>query len=771
MKTSKKILAVFLWLAITFSVRAQAPDLMSYQAVIRNTSNNLVVNKTVGVKISILKGGVNGTPVYVEMHTVQTNVNGMVSLYIGNGQVSQGVFSAIDWSSGLFFIKTETDPNGGSNYVISGTSQLLSVPYALYAKSAGNSFDGDYNKLTNAPVLSQVATTGSYNDLTDLPEKQQLSINGNTISLTEGGSVQLPVSFDGDFNNLVNLPEFKTVATTGRYSDLTGIPEKQTLSIKDGSLVISGGEYLAIDPEFFKLPEGFSGKYSDLSGVPGKQKLAIKDGKLVLEGKEDEFGLLELDAEFSALPEGFSGKYDELLNKPVKQKLSIKENKLVLEGGNGENAETLLELGESVELPSNSFSGDYNDLQNKPTGNSEGDILYWANNSWTILPIGQEGQVLSVANGKLTWIEPSYANTSASTYKVGDIYYNRSGMPEGVVIEVSSVGRYGKIISLKEIENRAWSTVYESANVTNDTDGAENMSTIKRLSDWRTKYPAFASVADEGEQWYLPAKNEWATVFENKNQINSQLSMAGGQPLNGNFYWSSTESLRENDDNERAYATGIAMNSYTITPSGKDPIQVLAGDVFEDDKKAEGRVRGIRRLSWSETTSKPIAGETYAVGDLYYKEGDKESPIGVVYAVTDGGRHGKVISLDETDLVWSTENVSVGATDNDDGSVNSAAIAKIEENKTKYPANAWCVAKGQGWYMPSINEMTAVNGVLFLLNVTLQEKGTPIEADGRYWSSTEVDADNSYVFVNSSLPSTSNVAKSTSAKVRAVYVF
>ena len=456
MKTSKKILAVFLWLAIAFSVRAQAPDLMSYQAVIRNTSNNLVVNKTVGVKISILKGGVNGTPVYVEMHTVQTNVNGMVSLYIGNGQVSQGVFSAIDWSSGLFFIKTETDPNGGSNYVISGTSQLLSVPYALYAKSAGNSFDGDYNKLTNAPVLSQVATTGSYNDLTDLPEKQQLSINGNTISLTEGGSVQLPVSFDGDFNNLVNLPEFKTVATTGRYSDLTGIPEKQTLSIKDGSLVISGGEYLAIDPEFFKLPEGFSGKYSDLSGVPGKQKLAIKDGKLVLEGKEDEFGLLELDAEFSALPEGFSGKYDELLNKPVKQKLSIKENKLVLEGGNGENAETLLELGESVELPSNSFSGDYNDLQNKPTGNSEGDILYWANNSWTILPIGQEGQVLSVANGKLTWIEPSYANTSASTYKVGDIYYNRSGMPEGVVIEVSSVGRYGKIISLKEIEKASF---------------------------------------------------------------------------------------------------------------------------------------------------------------------------------------------------------------------------------------------------------------------------------------------------------------------------
>lgn len=127
---------------------------------------------------------------------------------------------------------------------------------------------------------------------------------------------------------------------------------------------------------------------------------------------------------------------------------------------------------------------------------------------------------------------------------------------------------------------------------------------IKRLLDWSTKYPAFASVAGEGEQWYLPAKNEWTTIFENKDQINSQLSIAGGRPLNGNFYWSSTESLRENDDNERAYATGIAMNNYTITQEGKNPIQVLAGDIFDDDKKVEGMVRGIRRLSWSEMTSK-----------------------------------------------------------------------------------------------------------------------------------------------------------------------
>ncbi len=770
MEMFKRVMAIFLLAVAVFSVRSQVPDLMSYQAVIRNVSNNLVVNKTVGVRISILKGGINGSPVYVETHSVQTNANGMISLYIGNGSVVQGSFSSIDWSAGVFFIKTETDPDGGGNYTISGTSQLLSVPYALYAKSAGNSFDGDYNKLLNAPVLSPVATSGSYNDLSDVPEKQQLSISGSTISLTDGGSIQLPVSFDGDFNNLLNLPDFKLVATTGKYSDLAGIPEKQTLSIKDGSLVISGGEYLAVDPEFFKLPEGFSGKYSDLTGTPGKQKLGIKEGKLVLEGKEEEFGLLELDPSFSALPEGFSGNYKELENKPVKQRLSIKENKLVLEGGTEENDETLLELGESVELPTSSFSGDYNDLKNKPTGSNEGDILYWSNNEWTTLPVGLEGQVLSVANGKLTWIEPSFANTSASTYKVGDVYYNRNGMPEGVVIEVSTVGRYGKILSLKEASDKQWSTKIEETGATNAGDGLENMSTIKRLADWETNYPAFAAVAAEGDQWYLPSVNEWLAIYENRQQIEDQLAQVGGEKFSGRFYWSSTESTYDGGK----YANGIAMQNYIILPTtiDADTIYVLAGDSFDDNKTASGCVRSIRRLSWAETTSKPVAGESYAVGDLYYAEGDKENPIGVVYEVTDGGVHGKIISFDEVSLEWSTDKVLVGANSESDGKANSDVISGVADSAAKYPANAWCTAQGQGWYMPSLNELITIHGVQYLLNVTLGENDkTPLGENESYWTSTEADKDNSYVFVNGAEISSQPSGKETSAKVRAVYAF
>ena len=130
-----------LTLSFLFSVGfafSQAPEKLSYQSVIRRTNNDLVVNQNVRVKISILQGTISGTAVYVEDHTTSTNSNGLVSLSIGVGNNISGSFSAINWENGPYFVKMEADPTGGTNYTVSGTSQLLSVPYALYAKSAGN---------------------------------------------------------------------------------------------------------------------------------------------------------------------------------------------------------------------------------------------------------------------------------------------------------------------------------------------------------------------------------------------------------------------------------------------------------------------------------------------------------------------------------------------------------------------------------------------------------------------------------------------------------
>lgn len=125
----------------TFSAaRAQAPAKMTYQAVIRNAANTLVANQGVGMRISILQGGATGQEIYKEIFNPNpvTNSNGLATLEIGTGLAITGTFAAIDWSAGPYFIKTETDPAGGTNYSITGTSELLSVPYALYAASGGS---------------------------------------------------------------------------------------------------------------------------------------------------------------------------------------------------------------------------------------------------------------------------------------------------------------------------------------------------------------------------------------------------------------------------------------------------------------------------------------------------------------------------------------------------------------------------------------------------------------------------------------------------------
>jgi hypothetical protein len=134
----KKIFIAVAAIMLSVSAFSQAPEKMSYQAVVRNATNTLVVNQSVGMQITILQGGATGTAVYVETQTPTTNANGLVSLEIGLGTVTTGDFSTIDWGNDSYYIKTETDPTGGSTYTIEGTTQLMSVPYALYAKTSGS---------------------------------------------------------------------------------------------------------------------------------------------------------------------------------------------------------------------------------------------------------------------------------------------------------------------------------------------------------------------------------------------------------------------------------------------------------------------------------------------------------------------------------------------------------------------------------------------------------------------------------------------------------
>jgi len=152
----KRYFTLIALLAINLTLFSQAPQKLSYQAVIRNSTGGLVTNHVVGMKISILQGSESGTAVYVETHTTTTNANGLATVQIGGGTVVSGTFATINWTSGTYFLNTETDPAGSSSYTIVGTSQLLSVPYALNSKISESVAD---NSITSAKIADGTVAT------------------------------------------------------------------------------------------------------------------------------------------------------------------------------------------------------------------------------------------------------------------------------------------------------------------------------------------------------------------------------------------------------------------------------------------------------------------------------------------------------------------------------------------------------------------------------------------------------------------------------------
>jgi len=157
----KFFFSIVSWFLLTASVFAQAPQKMSYQAVIRNSNNALITSTTVGMQISILKGSSNGTPVYVETQKPSTNANALVSLEIGTGTVISGTFATINWATGPYFIKTETDPTGGTAYTIAGTNELMSVPYALFSANGTPGATGPQGANGATGVTGSIGLTGA----------------------------------------------------------------------------------------------------------------------------------------------------------------------------------------------------------------------------------------------------------------------------------------------------------------------------------------------------------------------------------------------------------------------------------------------------------------------------------------------------------------------------------------------------------------------------------------------------------------------------------
>lgn len=222
------LFVIILFFQTSFS---QAPQKMSYQALLRNASNALVTNTAVGMKISVLQGTITGVVAFTETQNPTTNANGLVTIEIGTGTPVTNTFASINWANGPFFIKTETDPAGGSNYTISGTTQLLSVPYALFS---ANAQVGGFVHYLGEPYLGGI--------IFELFKGSDGLEHGLVVALVEGNTqwqitgtlINANRTWDGFFNTnlMTDSPAITYLSTLGTGWYLPSIDELGKLYYK-----------------------------------------------------------------------------------------------------------------------------------------------------------------------------------------------------------------------------------------------------------------------------------------------------------------------------------------------------------------------------------------------------------------------------------------------------------------------------------------------------------------------------------------------------------
>ena len=259
---------------IAINLWAQSPESMTFQSIVRDAQNVLMSNNTVGVQITILQGSSTGTSVYMESHVANTNENGLCTIEIGLGNTISGQFDNIDWGNGPYYLKTEIDPNGGTFYIIHGTSKLLSVPYSLYSKSAENAINDQINDADHDPnnelqnwsnlpgiPLGFLDGIDNVDDWDHDPnnEIQVVSISSDTLYLSNGGYVYLGAYAIDSINDADHDPS----------------NEIQALSLSSDTLYLSNGGYVylgtyAIDSinDADHDPSNELQNWSNLPGIP-----------------------------------------------------------------------------------------------------------------------------------------------------------------------------------------------------------------------------------------------------------------------------------------------------------------------------------------------------------------------------------------------------------------------------------------------------------------------------------------------------------------------
>ncbi len=372
------ILLISLAILLAINAEAQAPQSFQYQAVARNNTGVPLTGQNVSIRVSIISGSPTGSILYVETHSRTTNAFGLFTLEIGQGTIANGSFNSIAWGANAHYMKVEMDETGGTAYQDMGTTQLVSVPYALHAQTVSNADDADADPNN---------------------EMQTLSINGSNLSISNGNTITLPAGTGG-----------QTISKTGSSITLSGgggtvvlndddaSNEIQALSINGQDLTISNGNTVT-------LPTG-SGSAQTLSKTGNSITLSGGGGTVTLN--------------------------DDNPNNEI-QTLSISGTTLTISGGNnvslpsgGGNLDAAYDFGgagagRSVTVD----AGEVEFITNTPSG-----IALRADNTNTGV-----GLISNTTNASNTF-SPIQANTNSSSTLVAAMVGNSTGAAFGVAGQV-----------------------------------------------------------------------------------------------------------------------------------------------------------------------------------------------------------------------------------------------------------------------------------------------------------------------------------------------
>ena len=743
---------VLLALVVCGTLLAQVPDAMTFQSVIRDVTGELATNRAITLQVSILQGSATGEAVYVENLSGKTNANGLISLNIGRGTPVIGTFAEIDWSNGPYFLQVGVDVNGGFDFTTQSTTQLLSVPYALHARSAetfsgtlsyhqltdvpeGSGFSGAYADLTGKPELAAVATSGQYADLQGTPSLAAVAESGAYTDLS-GKPALANVATTGAYADLTGKPALAKVATSGAYADLSGTPtlahvattgsyedltDKPALSA-DGTFTGSYND-LSSKPNFADsiAKYGFDGDYNNLTNKPSWATVALSGSYNDLTDKPTSIGgggVTDYNA-LSNLPnlkdsvEKYSASavmdYAALRNQP-----SFADSVAKYQNRDYYNLTSRPNIRDSVAALT--FSGDYNDLVNRPKiqdsiaefgfsgkwhdlqdmpqGIQTGAIMIYDSNSksWRTLEPGKAGDILMIgSNGSPIWISASLMAQNIANVEMLDIVIK--DYPNEKFTATESSGLMSPSGKLKV-------PMYQD--VSYKFEPASGWGVKQVLLNGRDSTDLYYT--EKGSTYLEFAVDTTGTGFDSY-EIDLVLATEDVTYI---------RRFETETDKYTCDTTTIAVGyncDFVADIAHEDGYGLYS--ITVDDKDRTATARSVDKIVVRNITTPTKVVATYnkglfSLGDIYV---ENDVAVGVVFDIADNGSTATVISI---------------------------AQAKAQDAYTWAEAVSHAAAAGDGWHLPSVKELKALYNASEIIYPILNSQGVENSLENaELWTSAE----------------------------------